>query len=282
MSQDQTQPSAADLEYTFGRERIFFRNGLWHGLEVRAEDPTTLDSVRLPFSAEQWSDIANRHGRFLGMCCATISQLRDLLVAALHEAGWISMDALREVIVLARGHDLLPRTAAEQDALNPWTLLARVWEAVEPYAKPAAASGNSLRNLANDPRDLENALEIVSLLAARLAYDTAFTTEADAREACGLRLNLVRLLPALATVNARVATLWPGDFTGVALVWKATPDHIIETNGGPTLYATREASEETLRWWRRTDPEVDAKVRFRPVRVTLEKGLEFLDEAEAT
>lgn len=252
------------------------------GIEATVDESgRRVESVRLPLAPEQWADLANRWGRYLGVCCGAISTIRDALVEALRDDGWIRVPELRSVIIAATDHGGLVPEKRQNRTRNPWGTIVDVWSAVEPYASPEPSE---TFQKARDPNILADALRIISGLTLQVAVDDVsgpMDVDRDARHYVRSCLHLARLAPALATLHTRFAELWPGDFVGVALVRPENPTRIIETVGGLAVYLKPEDAEDTLGWWERTDKDVRNKVMFRPILVTLDRGLEFADAPEA-
>lgn len=239
---------------------------------IRSDDQNRVESVFLPLTGDQWADLASREGKYLGVCCGSISMIRDELVSALRNGGWIPVDRLREIVRAATEHDGLFPKKGQNKTRNPWATIARVWAAVEPYAAPEPGQD------ALNPNSPAEAMAVISSLALQNVVDGVFEPTPKHATSC---LHLARFAPAIKTLYARLAELWPGDFVGVALVRVESPDRIISTYGGPAMYPQPEDAEDTLAWWERSDPDIRNKVMFRPVLVTLERGLEFTDKTES-
>jgi len=112
--------------------------------------------------------------------------------------------------------------------------------------------------------------------------------EDDEAQAYANRLvQLARLIPALKTLNEKIGELNAGAVEGVALVSEDKPD-VITTNGrGLVILKTRELANELIELWKRNAEQYEdeiftkraevPKILVRRVKVSMEKGVEFLD-----
>lgn len=72
-----------------------------------------------------------------GVCCGTISAIRDRIMGLLADGGWVSMRELAEIIELMKSHDGFMDwfeagfTPDEDTLTNPLYLLVRVWDVVK-------------------------------------------------------------------------------------------------------------------------------------------------------
>lgn len=102
-------------------------------------------------------------------------------------------------------------------------------------------------------------------------------------------LALYRILPALKTFTEKVNELNPGPLEGFALVHKELAGDVVAKNGhGYCVYANKKDANEIMELWRKDDAErkdergsnwkpIDERIVVRKVRVSVEKGIEFLD-----
>lgn len=107
-------------------------------------------------------------------------------------------------------------------------------------------------------------------------------------------MRLRRFVPALKLVYERVKDLVPDPIEGWALVDLDQGEGEVAENGlGYCIYATKVEAERLLEQWREgqrqhedecctprrlRDKPIDERIKIRAVRVSLEKGIEFLDE----
>jgi hypothetical protein len=103
---------------------------------------------------------------------------------------------------------------------------------------------------------------------------------------------MVKFVPALRTMMERIGDILPGPIEGWALVdLNVGPGEIATNSNGPCVFATKSECENLLSLWSKardihTDeysplPQLQkSKFLIRPVRITLDQGLVFLDDGE--
>lgn len=187
--------------------------------------------------------------------------------------------------------------AARGTSPTPWDKLALLYHLTKDYlrAKVPSSAGKHLS-------PLEAAMHTLARALDHLSYERVFgrgqergengrpngrlTSQGEANR---LR-TLYKLLPALRVVQDGIAALDTGPFVGFALVEKraeAQPDAIAENSLGPCIYHTREEVDANLARWREQEAQyeekaarlgtVDERIGVRPIRISRERGLEFLD-----
>jgi len=251
-----------------------------HGVEIRKNEFGEGDRVRyvrLDWPAEWWADVLNKHGEFLPMCCANLSAIRDNLTTALREGGWIECEDLAECLAYMGGHgwdDYLQDNGCPMpDPIeDPMLDLIWKWRLVEDVAHL------TIRPRPLDPTNLKDAVRAVHGFAWKLWQDALFANGPDAcpnlQNKAERRIVLSRFIPAIRTLYHHLQEKDLGEAEGIALVLRDRPDEPIETIGGPAIYRDMQDAAQAIHHW---PDEIADNLQSRPVRVTLEEGLEFLD-----
>lgn len=271
------------------------------GVDRRQFERPFFKSVKLPLSAEAWVSLCMQEGEdYVGGCCGNTSHAQDKLNYAFRFGGWIDADELLELAEAMRSHgdeafeplakdaDLAERCTQVRISIGarlekPWEVIAFIVHVIRGFVildRPAA--------LAHVP-PADRAISILSRAAWQLDYhqmiermDRRAGNDTASQNAVRERLILARLLPALREVAAGFADT-PA-FEGVALVAKANPDVVCQNGLGYCVYETDSKElAETLAVWREDEKKewnppqkVDELFMTRPVRVSVEKGIEFL------
>lgn len=254
-------------------------------------------SVRLPFTPEEWCRLMMSGGDcYIGGCCGTSSAMQDILARVFRfDSGWMDTEKLAELAMLYVGHGerkerpnfkaLGNRDAAIKNwpRLDPWAKLAFLWHMVKDCHVPKVPSA--------PPPELppvENAIDILQQGLYALNFHGFFAPEdAPASQTQADRLmTLYRLLPALRTLSGKIGELNPGPLEGYALIDKEGGGEVAVNGYGHCVYRTRDEAEAMLKTWRAEDDEhklkeerkpIDEQIGIRQVRVSMEKGIEFLD-----
>ena len=97
---------------------------------------------------------------------------------------------------------------------------------------------------------------------------------------------LYRIIPALNELQATIASLGLEPFEGWA-IWDKVEKDVAKSRMGQCFYEDRAHIDELFTLWRKDEAEhidrgpgyepVDSRLTIRPVRITVEKGVEFLD-----
>lgn len=255
-------------------------------------------SIRLPFTPEEWCGLMmSEGGSYIGGCCGTSSAVQDILAGVFRfDSGWMDTEKLAEVAMLLVGHgerDERPNFKAlgNHDAavknwpsLDPWAKLAVLWHLVKDCHVPKVPSA--------PPPELppvENAISVLAQGLCALNFHGFFVPEdAPASQTQTDRLmTLYRLLPALLTLSGKIGELNPGPLEGYALTDKGRGGEVAVNGYGHCVYRTKAEAEAVLETWRADDDvheskeerkPIDGRIGIRPVRVSMEKGIELLDE----
>lgn len=271
-------------------------------------DVPIIRNVRLPFSAEEWCSLCMSEGEhYIGPCCGTTSAAQDVLNYAFRfGGGWMDTGKYAEMADLLANHDPIsgpfsfdkrPRSvpkavaqaSSEWASMGPWSKMAIIWHVVREFAdvNPPRAAFPKRQS------DLDAALHVAEASLRTLSYERLFGSFENARprtsqDKAKRAFGLAKLIPAIRIIQGKIAELYEGPVDGYALIDKEEGPESITSNGlGLCVYATREEVDEVLEIWRAQEKEyeerrkrtkpVDERIGVRRVRVTMEKGLEFLD-----
>jgi hypothetical protein len=181
--------------------------------------------------------------------------------------------------------DIKAATRTDDALLDPWMLMQVVWHITKDFFSPEvpAAYGDHMSDLDKAVSTLGRSLEYLSMERV-FRWDKEKTSQDKA----GRSFLLYRMLPALKVLNENIDGLDLGPLEGWALIEKEKGPEAICRNGyGMCIYDSKEKIDEVLNLWRRDDAEhkdpfpdrkpIDERIGVRRVRVSKEKGIEFLD-----
>jgi hypothetical protein len=85
------------------------------GIVVRAGyiQAGKVDAVQLDFTDAEWVGLINKEGPHLGVCCAEISAVRDILICALREDRFIDATELEAAATIMERHNRISPTATD-------------------------------------------------------------------------------------------------------------------------------------------------------------------------
>jgi hypothetical protein len=227
------------------------------------------------------------------VCCGTISGIRDYLIGALADGGWVEMKNLVRIIDLMKSHDGFDEwfkdgyTPTAEILEDPLYLLAQVWNIVKDLRWASWLDVPKKRDPENRAKHsshaLKRALEFYDLTT--LFHVGEYTTpeakvEARFRHDKEVALALAGVIPALREFNEYIASLPKTPLVGVAVVHKGDRDNVCDTAGGPAIYENEAKAKEVIAYWCTNDQDEAPKpedFELRPVSVTWDKGLEFTD-----
>lgn len=278
------------------------------GTEKRHQfDVPCFTRVRLPFSPLEWCQCCMSDGwHYVGGCCATCSAIQDILSHAFRfHTGWLDIQELSELAELWTTHgegDQIVKFSEEPDEfhhkafvdsrLDPWEKIALVWHITKNFYQPKVPSayGDHLNELDQAVSLLGSALHTLSF---HHIFDRSFEGRPtivgeESQEQASELIVLSRILPALKTLNEQIDQLGPPPMEGWALVdLEKGPDAVAHNGLGLCVYRTEEEVEHLLQLWREQEGQreekterggkIDDRIKVRRVRVTREKGIEFLD-----
>jgi len=281
------------------------------GVDRRCESRPWIESIEVPFSAEEWLDIISADSKIFGSCCATISNARDILYAQARHGRWIDGKDLWEFVEILSHHDgfefMLPRTNENHREWSSWCEgiepqddpIYRLWEVydkvknhlkievphTEPYPEGAPIREPIQRALSTLNQSLDALYWATSCFASGREDDPQWMK--DQRRAARQR-TIARLMPALHELIHHIDDLDLGDFEGYAVVQKDEPDVLCKNGLGACIYTTEDDAKEMIARWAKTYDERKEpagrmaspreSTAIRPVRVSSKTGLTFLDE----
>ncbi len=272
------------------------------------------DSIHLPFTPEEWCRLCMGGGDYyVGGCCGNMSALQDELNDVFRiESGWVGASKLARIAQLNIEHDYdkdhLPNFAEIGDidivkmnwvSLSPWDKMAAVWHLVKDHYVPEKPSGFGKKHekrtvKKHKKRTVKNEIEIALHIArnglSHLSHIEVFTPQehrGQFQDSANKLMALYRVVPALRTLWLHIEKLGPPTLKEAFALFDKERDDIASNRLGLCIYATREEAEKLLELWRKDDEvrkdkfknfkPVDEYLTIRPVRVSVEKGLEFLD-----
>lgn len=259
------------------------------------KDVDLISRVLLPFTTDEWCAMCMREGpHYIGGCCGNSSAAQDIMNAVFREGGWIEGRELERVAQLVAGHDpsgpfgdngkadLLWKEGCAQ--ADPWKKAAAIWHMVKLDIQREVPTGPGKHR-----SELESAIHTLSNGMDYMTYERFMTRQEedgslDSQGKARRLIELARVLPALRIVHDRIRELDVGPFLGFAL-WDKVRESVATNRMGLCLYETQAEVDAILTIWRdqekrytvKKGPSVDEVIQVRPVRITLERGLEFTD-----
>lgn len=273
-------------------------------------DRPYIEALEVPLTAEEWLDIMSTDGEFLGACCGTISSARDILIAQVRHGRWIDTKDLWEFIEILSHHDgfefMLPKTHENYREWSTWyedmkpqdDPIYRIWEtwdAIKEHALLEVPHADPYPENSSAREPVKAALNVLYDGVFALYWGTScFSEESDndpdwmkQQKHARRQLTIARLLPALRGVLDHIDTLDMGDFKGFAVCKIGEPDDVCRNRLGQCIYHTEEEAQKMIDRWAKRDDEneedfgrkdIRKKAIIRPVSVSSETGLTFLDE----
>lgn len=249
---------------------------------------------------------------YMGGCCGNMSAVQDRINSWFRfEANGVPAAQLVGVGEAMRDHDgddsefsdsitleqlkeAAHRLQTEPEKMQAWQKIAFCYQLVK-HCYVAKLPSASRDHIAPE----EEALNVVSNVASALRWDRVWSrSEADTVQRKALRIRAMQQFwPAIKLLHEKFQELAPEPIEAWAFVdlqagedRVGTWDGITRIHSGFAIVSTKEEAEELLALWRENDEEfkeegrrgqrektVDERVALRPVRVSVEEGLVFLD-----
>ena len=239
------------------------------GIEVNAsfDDEPRVASVHLPFTPAEWADLLNASGTLLPSCCANISAMRDILNDAMRNDGDIRVSEFETLAHYGNQHE------GFEDANHPIRRAINIWEKVKDEAQK---QHGVIKMKPDDPKD---ALHMLYFAAAAVTSDDLYSKDHDSSDtatcrSAGRLQTLFGIKGAVSTLYRKLQELDTGPVYGHALVYKG---EIITHQLGLWVVSDPKYAEK-LRDDFNKGHELEEQVVIRKVRVTLEKGVEYVSD----
>lgn len=274
------------------------------GPERKYYDIELFKQIRPPFDAETWMSLCTNDGdNYIGGCCGTMSGLQDkmenwfrfenqyLNTRELEEAEgyWVNHPDGAGLWILEEGQtigDIFITIKEKWNSLRPWDKLGAIWQIVKGYHNRESI-GRSI-----DPSfsDFDEALSTTSGLSWALSW-AKHSKDDSSTFTANQRITLSQILPAINTIYQTLQEILKNEapFVGFVLVdlSRSGYDNISRSRHGLSVFATLDEANKALddqqeyedKYQERFHDDKSKLVRerfgIRPVRITLEKGLEF-------
>lgn len=281
---------------------------IWEGEPPRTPRPNfeKVRGVHLGLTPAEWCNLAMHEGdSYIGGCCGTTSAMQDIINSVFRDSGYADADALWTLGEHARNHPdgfkdsfttrwtqkRFDETCAKWETLRPWEKIAVAWQAVRDKVTPYSHQV-SMWAMPEPRPDLDEKREIDELYDALSSSKFAifkYREENDPKkqEHANEVITRAKLLCGARRLVAKLTE----DFTtfeGVAVVETVRPDVVTRNGFGMCLFGTEEHARDMIATWEKVETPArrdqkhggkspSERVRIRPVRVSVQKGLEFLD-----
>lgn len=278
------------------------------GVDRHWEDRPTISSFRLPFTAEEWLDIMNKEGQFLGACCATISNARDILLSQLREDQFIDCHEALQFVELLGSHDGFewlrsdeePKDSAHRGwdkTKDPFYRFWKIWKVIRPHANLLRGGRPKVEPNKNPDytHPIHEALGVAhggldALYWAVGCFGRGQDDDPDwmkQQRVAQRKLTIARTLPSLRAVLDHISHLDYGDYDGYAICSKKEPSHIVSNRLGHCIFQNADEAQKMIDAWATPEdheqepPSHREKIRdsvvVRPVRVSTAGGVVFTD-----
>lgn len=275
--------------------------------ERRPVDLQLFKSVVLPLTAEDWLNLCQQGGdHYVGGCCGCMSHLQDIMNGIFREEGIFSCGDLEQIALTVESHgdepcggvsflgtleDALEIARKDPSALDPWDKIALAWHIVQGHYTPEVPKA-----LRKDIPPVEAALHVLrhsihylsmTHLTRHVFENTDQLPKSEIQSQATSTVQIAKSLPALRTLLDRLSELGMPPTDGFAIIdTEAGPDAVASNGFGYCFFQTRQEIEALVRSWRETEAQYKEETRhsqyrdlaIRRARVSIENGLEFLDD----
>ena len=227
-----------------------------------------ITSVTLNLTPEEWVDLASVEGEALTACCATISRIRDLLIASLRSSGFIRVDDLFEVLKLLKEHsDVEYCDSAEDDDIIQKIL--KTWEVIKEDVEV------SLPQVKIEQDNLKAALTVMYEASSNIIYNSMFEESKRNKDQSHLHstLQYARIFPAIKTIYQNLVEKVNDPISCFVLVRDNQPLQYLSL--GLAVFLEEEKAVELKEAFNKYNPDEICEIK--KAIVSVEKGLEILD-----
>ncbi len=241
-----------------------------HEVEVETSyDGDKVYSVKFNFTNEVWADLSNKEGNLLAHCCANVSAMRDCFVGALREDGKMSADDMQILVVNMAGH--------EYEADHPATKVKEVYEDLLEHFNFRSAYSVDHENVRNAVT--RGYFNDIWEFCGKYGSDSMMSSWAEnARDQATHNLRLHEIIPTVRTLYNKLAETKFPPIEAYGLVRLATNQLYEFRVGQLAVFDTKNEAERLLKQWIRSGQVGKDDAKICTVRISLEKGLEFIEE----
>lgn len=241
--------------------------------------------IFVPLSPDEWCSLCMQEGEhYIGGCCGQSAQVQDILNGIFRDSGWIDIDTAETLFLIAGSHDgyeLLLETdeKALLKAEARWLELVPLRKLLlcVAAAKPKMKSRSNGR--VTDPDDTEDIVYTLSKCSGYLSMNDLFARNPENKtpqHAGNRAVRVARMVPAAKAFLSRASEIGCVPFEGFAI---ADPNGKLGENMmGYALFEKKKEAEKVLESWQKDEDSKDSIAAFsiRKVRITIEKGVEFI------
>jgi hypothetical protein len=219
--------------------------------------------------AEDWLDLADTDGELLGMCCGTISEIRDVFLGSLRGGRTFDMKDLEKVAWLALSHE--PWMEYEESHVDEediiWRLV-RLWNAIKDKCKKYRSKPHSI-----DVNDVDVALSAMQHMPLFISMERHVS---NPRRGC-LLWQTSKMWPFVKVLYEKFGEVSTLPMEG----WGAVDEEgeLASTVGGPAMYPTEEELDKVMECW---DEETRAFYTKKKVKLSAKEGLTIIDDHRPT
>lgn len=242
-------------------------------------------AIRIPLSSDEWCSLCMRDGEnYIGGCCGQTGQTQDILNEIFRESGWVSADTAESLVLVAGSHDGFKILTEKDEEV----LLKEEagWLDLDPYGKiflcVAAAKPRMKVRAPGRAKDLDDAEDIVWNLnkcSGYLSVKDLFARNPENKDSLHLgnrAVRVARMVPAAKAFLNHAKEIGHFPFEGFAIV---DPNGKFgETMMGYAIFEKKKEAKDLLEAWQKDkdSKEIVASFAVRKVRITIEKGVEFI------
>lgn len=253
-------------------------------VEVR-RDIDQISTIFIPLTPDEWCSLCMAEGEhYIGPCCAQSGHTQDILNSIFRDSGWVDVDTAESMVQVGGSHDghellreqdekVLLEAEAGWDDLGPLRKVFLCIAAARPKMKPRS------QGRVSDPDDTEDIVFTLSKCSGYLSINDLFARnpENKTKQHEGNRaVRVARMVPAAKAFLSRASEIGCVPFEGFAI---ADPNGKLGENMmGYALFEKKKEAEKVLESWQKDEDSKDSIAAFsiRKVRITIEKGIEFI------
>lgn len=244
---------------------LAYYGGFVGDVRVHSWERDVIDSIKLRFPPETWADLINKEGTLLPACCASISEIRDQLINALREDGWINGESLETIVVNMSSHDFADD--------SPIKIVANIFGLIKDHV--------NLREPATEnPLDPADACSMIYHFAAAYSWSSITSSFGNFESRTCLVNDIFNTIPALHTLYGKIRELDPGPIEGYALMDRVKGEVYKFASGGIAMFTTLDDAKGLAERWIKSKQVKASRLDIKAVRISVQNGIEFLDSVD--